>query len=193
MREMLEHKAYKYIDRLKQNGSCGFKYIHIDYVILENDVLYNDLNMHKQVAIESMKILESRQRAKLQKFNPKLNLRVNYKINQNKMVAIKVPIENFFDEKSEYARAFLEPVYANKKLTLDTFKTLNNILFPNKECLEIYNWCNGVDWNYNPAPIWKNKWSNYFDDGLEWWGIYFWSIYDKVLNTFTTISASTTD
>lgn len=189
MREMLEHKAYKYLDTLKLDGSYGLKYIHMDYVILESNIPYDSLNTHKQVAVESMKILENREREWLQKVNSstKVNCKVDYNIDESKMVGTKISTDNFFDEKSEYAKTFLEPVYTNKKLTLEKFNILNNILFPNKNSLEIYDWCDD-EYDY-----WENQWSNYFTYGLDWWGVYFWTIYDESLNTFTTISASTTD
>ena len=48
-----------------------------------------------------------------------------------------------------------------------------------KDSLEIY------DWNV--------EWSNYFDDGLEWWGAGAISIYDKLLDRYVIIFASSTD
>lgn len=33
----------------------------------------------------------------------------------------------------------------------------------------------------------KDNFSNYFDDGKEWWGIALWSIYDKWMNRFVVI------
>lgn len=40
---------------------------------------------------------------------------------------------------------------------------------------------------------WGNDWSNYFDDGKEWWGAYFWSIYNPSIRRLAVIGASTTD
>ncbi|OSZ78942.1 hypothetical protein CAP35_12045 [Chitinophagaceae bacterium IBVUCB1] len=40
---------------------------------------------------------------------------------------------------------------------------------------------------------WSDDWSNYFDVGKEWWGTFFWTLYDKTTNHITVIAASTTD
>lgn len=39
----------------------------------------------------------------------------------------------------------------------------------------------------------SNDWSNYFDAGKEWWGTFFWTLYDKTTNQITVIAASITD
>lgn len=60
------------------------------------------------------------------------------------------------------------------------FDKVNKVLFPNGEkSLEVYEW--------------TTDWSNYFDDGHEWWGAACWSIYDRSLNRYVVIMASTTD
>ena len=62
----------------------------------------------------------------------------------------------------------------------DDFDKINNVLFPNgTESLEVYEW--------------TTDWSNYFDDGHEWWGAACWSVYDRSLNRYVVIMASTTD
>ncbi len=62
----------------------------------------------------------------------------------------------------------------------DDLLKINNALFPNgAEPLEVYEW--------------NTDWSNYFDDGHEWWGAACWSIYDRKLNRYVVIMASTTD
>lgn len=40
---------------------------------------------------------------------------------------------------------------------------------------------------------WNDEFSNYFDDGKEWWGTGFWSIYHKNINRFVIIDASLTN
>ena len=40
---------------------------------------------------------------------------------------------------------------------------------------------------------WNDDWSNYFDDGKEWWGTACWSVYDRRADTFTVIGASLSD
>ena len=40
---------------------------------------------------------------------------------------------------------------------------------------------------------WSDDWSNYFTSGKEWWGAFFWTIFDNNKKTVTVIGASTTD
>lgn len=62
----------------------------------------------------------------------------------------------------------------------DDFVKINHALFPNgAESLEVYEW--------------TTDWSNYFDAGHEWWGAGCWSVYDRSLNRYVVIMASTTD
>ena len=81
--------------------------------------------------------------------------------------------------KRPYWFLFLDPPHKTN-YKIEDFIKINNILFPKgKDNLEIY------DWNV--------EWSNYFDDGLEWWGAAAISIYDKSLNRYVIILASSTD
>lgn len=40
---------------------------------------------------------------------------------------------------------------------------------------------------------WSDDWSNYFTAGKEWWGTFFWTIFDNDRRTIIVIGASTTD
>ena len=40
---------------------------------------------------------------------------------------------------------------------------------------------------------WNDEFSNYFDDGKDWWGTGLWSAYDKKTGIFIIIGASQTD
>ncbi|MCK6691149.1 MAG: hypothetical protein L6Q97_03485 [Thermoanaerobaculia bacterium] len=40
---------------------------------------------------------------------------------------------------------------------------------------------------------WSDDWSNYFDAGKEWWGTFFWTVYDTRRQTVAVIGASATD
>ncbi len=81
--------------------------------------------------------------------------------------------------KRPYWNLFLVPPHKTN-YKIEDFIKINNILFPKgKNNLEIY------DWNV--------EWSNYFDDGLEWWSAAAISIYDKSLNRYIIILASSTD
>lgn len=62
----------------------------------------------------------------------------------------------------------------------DDFRKLNSVLFPKgTDELEVYEW--------------TTDWSSYFDDGHEWWGAACWSVYDKRMNRYAVIMASSTD
>ena len=62
----------------------------------------------------------------------------------------------------------------------EEFRKVNDVLFPNgAESLEVYEW--------------TTDWSNYFEDGREWWGTACWSVYDKSLDRYVVILASATD
>ena len=60
------------------------------------------------------------------------------------------------------------------------FDRVNAALFPNgTDGLEIYEW--------------TTDWSEFFDDGHEWWGALCFTVYDKTLDRFAVIMASATD
>ncbi len=81
--------------------------------------------------------------------------------------------------KLNYRKAFLYPPH-NTSCTGKDFVRVNNALFPNgTDGLEVYEW--------------DTDWSDYFDDGHEWWGTLCLTVYDKTLNRFAVIMASATD
>lgn len=78
-----------------------------------------------------------------------------------------------------YRYAFLETPHRTGYEIAD-FDKINRLLFPNgAEPLEVYEW--------------STDWSDYFDDGHEWWGAACWSVYDRSLDRYAVILASTTD
>ena len=115
-------------------------------------------------------------------------------IDKDKMIYKKIDSKELFQLPNDYEKErhnlengykrpywflFLDPPHKTNYKIYDFIKT-NNILFPKgKDNLEIY------DWNV--------EWSNYFDDGLEWWGAAAISIYDKLMNRYVIILASSTD
>ncbi|MDR2919014.1 MAG: hypothetical protein LBV72_06585 [Tannerella sp.] len=40
---------------------------------------------------------------------------------------------------------------------------------------------------------WSEDWSDFFKEGKEWWGCYFWTVYNPITNNITVLGASTTD
>lgn len=78
-----------------------------------------------------------------------------------------------------YRTAFLQPPHGNSYRNKD-FDKINSVLFPNgTDCLEIFKW--------------STDWSDYFDDGHEWWGTLCLTVYDKTADRFVIIMASATD
>ena len=82
-------------------------------------------------------------------------------------------------ESLNYRTAFLCPPYPNGYTDKD-FETLNDALFPKgRDRLEVYEW--------------TTNWSDYFDEGHEWWGALCLTVYDKNADRFVVILASATD
>lgn len=82
-------------------------------------------------------------------------------------------------EKINYRGAFLHPPLGDCYTDSD-FERINSVLFPGgTDGLEIYKW--------------TTDWSEYFDDGHEWWGALCLTVYDKSLDRFIIILASATD
>ncbi len=83
------------------------------------------------------------------------------------------------DEWLNYRKAFLCPPDGNTYTDAD-FERVNNVLFPGgTDELEVYRW--------------TTDWSEYFDDGHEWWGSLCLTVYDKSLDRFVVIMASATN
>ncbi|MBQ7645646.1 MAG: hypothetical protein IJS94_00100 [Clostridia bacterium] len=78
-----------------------------------------------------------------------------------------------------YRKAFLDPPYKSNYTDAD-FDKINSALFPNgTDGLEVFEW--------------TTDWSEYFDEGHEWWGTLCLTVYDKALDRFVVIMASATD
>ncbi len=83
------------------------------------------------------------------------------------------------DEWLNYRKAFLCPPYGHS-YTDEDFDRVNAVLFPGgTEGLEVYRW--------------TTDWSEYFDEGHEWWGALCLTVYDKTLDRFVVIMASATN
>ena len=85
------------------------------------------------------------------------------------------------DEKGKlnYRTAFLRPPHENNYKDVD-FDRVNAKLFPNgTDDLEIFEW--------------TTDWSDYFDEGREWWGTLCFTVLDKTCDRFVVIMASATD
>lgn len=83
------------------------------------------------------------------------------------------------DQWLNYRRAFLCPPHGTSYTDRD-FDRVNAVLFPGgSDGLEAFRW--------------TTDWSQYFDDGHEWWGALCLTVYDRTLERFVVIMASATD
>ena len=91
--------------------------------------------------------------------------------------ALFAPVNS--DKWLNYRKAFLCPPHENSYTDKD-FDRVNAVLFPGgTDESEVYRW--------------TTDWSEYFDEGHEWWGALCLTVYDKTLDRFVIIMASATD
>ena len=146
----------------------------LDYFIIKSNLNHKDVLLYamKKIKEEDNYITIDKDKMEYKRINPNelFQLPKNYeKESHNLGDGYKRP----------YWFLFLDPPHTTN-YKMEDFIKINNILFPKgEEHLEIY------DWNV--------EWSNYFDDGLEWWGAAAISIYDKILDRYVIILASATD
>jgi len=90
-----------------------------------------------------------------------------------------MPNDENFGTTVPYWYALMEPVHGRNNKPED-FKKVNEVLFPNGiDVLDIYEW--------------TTDWSDFFDDGHEWYGACCWTIYDKTLSRYVVMLVSATD
>lgn len=199
MRELINDPFY---EQIKAYERCI-----IDYCLIEDDIPHQGYRSHKDAILFAMcKVIE-------RYIDYQLKAEVNFskdrpeeideeafpwtmdmgkakaeRINPSSFLQVPNIIEKDNDIKSQYSinggqipywYAFLETPHKTG-YGKDAFEKINTLLFPNGvESLEVYEW--------------TTNWSNYFDDGHEWWGAACWSVYDRSLNRYVVIMASTTD
>lgn len=186
MRELVDDNFYKLLN-------TKYDELLLDYVLLSFDENYQGEQSHKEAVKAAIAVFNSRVRVGNSLKHPL------FYVDEEKMSCIECMAEDFFCEDNNgwlkieedfnfrvtsfqmnYWLAFSKPPY-DVPYTKEDFRKLNHALFPIafRKDLEIYSW--------------NNEFSNYFDDGKEWWGTGFWSIYDKWMNRFVIIGASLTD
>ena len=112
---------------------------------------------------------------------------IDYDIDESKMKDEIINIEEFIN--GIYFKLFINPPYGiphrikdseNKVYDRNIFNHLNELLLgKDLTNLEVHNW--------------STDFSSYFDDGLEWWGAFCVSIYDKINDRYIVIGTSDTD
>ncbi len=104
--------------------------------------------------------------------------------NPNLAAGKRITVDELFssdyrDGELNYRRAFLYPPHENGYTGKD-YVRVNAALFPKgTDRLEAYKW--------------TTDWSDYFEDGHEWWGTLCLTVYDNSMGRFAVIMASATD
>lgn len=144
--------------------------IVIDYCIVKDDLSYNGYNSHwSALAYACRKLF----------FDEEDEWHYNVGKADAKNVDVGALFAQINKNDFNYRYAFLHPPCETHYTNAD-FDRVNNALFPNgKEPLEVYEW--------------TTDWSEYFDDGHEWWGTLCYTVYDKSLDRYVIILASATD
>ncbi|MGY3777085.1 hypothetical protein [Isobaculum melis] len=211
--KFLEEETLNFEETLKKHD-IGIHYLalHVlDYIFFQIDD-YQGIETHQLAAIEGMKkialwrmltrakYLEIRRGSKQHFSNEELLKNWQhaygttiYSILPKLMKAERENLTDFFKEYpakecydyakdkelvESYHHAFVDPPYGNSTGRKD-FKKLNQLIFPNQQDLIIYRW--------------NDDWSDYFDAGKEWWGTFYWTIYDPTSKRMTIIGGSATD
>lgn len=175
MKELTEDKFYTILAE-------KYDVLQLDYVLLSFDGDYRGGDSHKEAVAEAISVLGRRTRVG-NRLNPS-----PFSLREEEMRGAEYDREAFFrtgrkegdDPYMTYWRAFIDPPYG-VPYSEEDFNKLNHALFPVqfRDDLEIY--------------CWNDDFSDYFDDGREWWGNALWSVYDKWMNRFVVIGASLTD
>ena len=145
---------------------AGYPDLVVNYCIVENE---------RYVGYEShRKALKTACGEICRDWNSKPDQAIGKSIAADEMFSSK-----YQPEKLNYRKAFLYPPHENSYTGKD-FVRVNAVLFPNgTDELEVYEW--------------NTDWSEYFDEGHEWWGTICLTVYDKTLDRFVVIMSSATD
>ncbi len=178
MRELINDPFYELIQ--------GYNRCIIDYCLIENNVPHQGYQSHKDALFFAMdRVNERYTDYSIQNEEPCLWSMDTEKAKAeciDSALFLQVPAERpkvAGGERIPYWYAFLNTPH-NSGYEHEDFSRINAMLFPNgPSSLEVYEW--------------STDWSSYFDDGHEWWGAGCWSVYDRMLNRYAVIMASTTD
>ena len=174
MRELIDDPFY---EQMKAYKNCI-----IDFCLIEDDVPYQGYRSHKDAILFAMcKIIER---------DIEYQLKAEIDFYKDKPEDIdEEPFPWSMDmgkAKAKCLNAVLPDWYAfweaphKTGYGKDDFMKMNSILFPKGvEMLDVYEW--------------TTDWSNYFDAGHEWWGTACFSVYDRNMDRYVVMMASTTD
>jgi len=185
MKELMDDPIYKKLE-------TDYKELLLDYILLEADGEYKGEESHKEAVMAAIICLGTRERV------GNCYDRGVFTLEPDQMRCEKIDVSDFFFEGNNgwilspeeirykeslngmnYWLAFFNPPYPIP-YTIEDFRKINRMLFPiSQKDLEIYHW--------------NDDFSDYFDDGKDWWGTAMWSVYDKAMRRFVIIGASLTD
>lgn len=179
MTELTDDPIYRILD-------TQFPEMQLDYVLLTDDQPYCGYESHKNAVLAAIAALDRRVRVGNSLAHPPLTAE------PEKMCCVWESPETLFSiadhgrtvgnlplEKT-YWEAYMYQPYPHP-YGIAGFEKINAVLFPvlTRQTLEVYRW--------------SGNFSNYFDQGNDWWGTAMWSIYDPVSLRYTVIGASLID
>ena len=188
---------YKITDDAFNQALKSYPDCCIDYCIMKSEQPYKDFLSHREAVFFAISQFEcqltvEKNKATAVEIDPAEFLSVPtkpWKENRHGTVLYDNEVTN---AKLSYWYAFLEPPHGTdpvrdetgrvirKEYGIEDFHIVNHALFPNgADALTVYEW--------------STDWSDYFDDGHEWWGAACWSIYDHSLDRYVVVLASATD
>ncbi|AEF23689.1 hypothetical protein [Pseudomonas fulva] len=97
-------------------------------------------------------------------------------------------IRELASEDGLLCRAFRDPPYATRLQMTDFREWLQMLRLYPDEGLQVFDWVGNPD----TEPR-RSTWSDYFDDGKEWWGIWCLTLYNPRRRTLSALAASATD
>ena len=109
---------------------------------------------------------------------------------------------NLQDGPAALFRAFCNPPYGTRFAAGDDEASalfsqwLAHLGLEPGEPLQVLDWVKGyeLDWqDSTESPADSELWSDYFDEGLEWWGVWCLSIWNPARRSLSVVLASTTD
>lgn len=189
-----------------------YDYCVVEYVRLHLKADYEGEESHRAAALHGMEQIIAHIKKYFEELKERLQEQFKddpaYKehdysfdesINEAKLIGEPYPLELFFAPSSdvlseprfahnqnkyiinpEYVNAFCLPPYFVSVSHIKDWDDVNSELFPRREKLEIYSW--------------NDDWQDYFfSSGKEWWGCFYWTVYDPETKVFTIVAASTTD
>ena len=184
MKRIDKDAFYEYIKRYDPDSEYHLVG-EVDYHLLSDDRPYEGMESHRE-ALRCVfdwlvkQSIENKESARIMFGDDLANQLRPLVFDINKAQPSPVDSQVFFYCPTvPYWYALMEPVHGRRNKPED-FKKVNEVLFPNgTDALDIYEW--------------TTDWSDFFDDGHEWYGACCWSVYDKTMNRYVVMLVSATD